>query len=128
MDINGIYPSGPHQPFGGFGLVDPERGRFLQITNNDWSELIYDAIEITVAKRMSNNWQAFAGLNYQEHSLDGDWNPTDPARFIQPEAHRNTKCMWMPRGRRDDNSYQGGSNATYCPTWRPYTFRIAAGF
>ena len=124
VDVNGIYPSGPHQPFGGFGLVDPDRGRFLQITNNDWSKLVYDAIEMTVVKRMSNNWQAFAGFNYQEHELDGTWNPTDPARFIQPEAHENTKCMWMPRGRRDDDSYQGGSNATYCPTWRPYTFRV----
>ena len=124
IDINGFYPDGPRQPFGGFGRVDPERGRFLQITNNDWSKLVYDAIEITVAKRMANNWQAFAGMNYQVHELDGDWNPTDPARFIQPDAHENTKCMWMPRGRRDDNSYQGGSNSTYCPTWRPYTFRI----
>ena len=25
VDINGIYPSGPNQPFGGFGLVDPNR-------------------------------------------------------------------------------------------------------
>ena len=25
-DINGIYPSGPYQPFGGFGLVDPNQG------------------------------------------------------------------------------------------------------
>ena len=28
-DINGIYPSGPNQPFGGFGLVDPEPGHRL---------------------------------------------------------------------------------------------------
>ncbi|MCG8462873.1 MAG: hypothetical protein MI919_41840, partial [Holophagales bacterium] len=124
VDVNGFYPSGPGQPFGGFGRVDPDRGRFLQQTNNTWSKLVYDAVEVTLAKRMSNNWQAFAGFNYQEHELDGTWNPTDPARFIQPEAHENTKCMWMPRGNRDDNSYQGGSNSTYCPTWRPYTFRI----
>ena len=26
IDINGFYPSGPNQPFGGFGKVDPDRG------------------------------------------------------------------------------------------------------
>ena len=26
IDINGFYPSGPNQPFGGFGKVDPARG------------------------------------------------------------------------------------------------------
>ena len=30
VDINGIYPSGPDQPFVGFGLVDPNRGIIMQ--------------------------------------------------------------------------------------------------
>ena len=29
-DINGIYPSGPGQPFGGFGLVDPNQGMMFE--------------------------------------------------------------------------------------------------
>jgi hypothetical protein len=43
VDINGIYPSGPNQPFGGFGAVDPNRGIIFQQQNNSWSTLEYRA-------------------------------------------------------------------------------------
>jgi len=56
VDINGFYPDGPHQPFGGFGRVDPDRGIFNQLQNNTWSELVYNGIEATLVKRMSKNW------------------------------------------------------------------------
>ncbi len=38
VEINGFWPSGPGQPFGGFGKVDPTRGTFYQQTNNTWSK------------------------------------------------------------------------------------------
>lgn len=44
VDINGIYPDGPFQPFGGFGLVDPEQGRVDRLTNNDWSKIHYQDV------------------------------------------------------------------------------------
>ena len=128
LDINGFWPSGPGLPFGGWGKIDPDEGRINQLTNNTWSTLEYKAIEITVAKRLSNNWQFMAGMNRQWQEVKGDWNPTDPAGFIQPDAHYNTKCIWMPRGRRDDNSYGGGSTSTYCPTWRNYSLRFGGTF
>jgi outer membrane receptor protein involved in Fe transport len=84
-DVNGIYPDGSYQPFVGFGLVDPDYGIINQQTNNTWTKLIYTALEITVMKRLSHNFQAMAGFNKQGHHLSGTWNPTDPARFIQPE-------------------------------------------
>ena len=40
VDINGIYPSAPFQPFGGFGLIDPNRGIILQERNNTWSDWV----------------------------------------------------------------------------------------
>ena len=58
VDINGIYPSGPDQPFGGFGLVDPNRGILYQERNNNWSQPVVTALEAVVAKNMSHNVQA----------------------------------------------------------------------
>ena len=127
-DVNGIYPDGPFQPFGGYGLIDPNRGQLNQLTNNTWMDLRYHALEVVVAKRMSNNWQAMGSVSRQWHSQAGTWNPTDRAGFIQPDAFANTKCLWMPRGLRDDNSYQLGSNSTYCPTWRDYSLRFGATY
>ena len=127
-DINGYWPDGPNQPFGGWGKIDPDEGRINQLRNNTWDTLEYRAIEITIAKRLSNNWQFLAGINRQFQHLKGTWNPTDPAGYIQPDAYENSKCIWMPRGRRDDNSYGGGSTSTYCPTWRNYSLRFGGTY
>ncbi len=52
-DINGIYPGGPNQPFGGFGLVDPNSGLLYRVTNNTWSQMHYRALQITIAKNLT---------------------------------------------------------------------------
>src|SRR5207245_2072691 len=57
VDINGIYPSAPNQPFGGFGLVDPNRGQIFQENNRTWAYVELNAIEATLAKNMSHKFQ-----------------------------------------------------------------------
>ena len=126
IDVNGIYPSGPNQPFGGFGLVDPNRGVVLQQTNNTWSSLEYQAIEITVAKNMSHNFQVMGGFNRQWHHMDGTWNPTDRAKFIAPNAFANNANLYMPRGNNDRDSLPDTGNAlSYGPTWMKYRGNVA---
>src|SRR5262245_20647584 len=123
IDINGFYPSGPNQPFGGFGKVDPARGIVYQQTNNSWSRLNYTALEITATKNLSHGFQFMAGINRQWQHMSGDWNPTDPARFIQPSAFANDRLLYMPRGNNEDNSLPintGGTTHTYGPTWQKY--------
>jgi Carboxypeptidase regulatory-like domain/TonB dependent receptor-like, beta-barrel len=123
VDINGFYPSGPNQPFGGFGKVDPNRGIVYQQTNNSWSRLNYTALEITATKNLTHGFQFMAGINRQWQHISGDWNPTDPARFIQPSAFPNNKLLYMPRGNNEDNSLpiqSGGTTHTYGPTWQKY--------
>jgi outer membrane receptor protein involved in Fe transport len=129
VDINGIY-AGPGQPFGGFGKVDPARGRVDQQTNNRWSTLEYAAIEITLAKNFSKGFQVVGGFNRQWQHMGGTWNPTDPARFVQPGAFENAKLIYMPRG----NLYDmislpittGTQLHTYGPTWQKYSARLGA--
>ena len=131
VDVNGIYPSGPNQPFGGFGAIDPNRGIIFQQQNNSWSTLDYSAVEITVAKNMSHNFQLLAGINRQWQSFGGTWNPTDPARFIQPEAFPSDKLLYMPRGNNEENSLPittGTTVHTYGPTWQKYSMRFGGTY
>jgi hypothetical protein len=72
---------------------------------------------------MSNNFQAMVGINRQWQHISGTWNPTDPARFIQPDAFPSDKLIPMPREqswRRQLRSPPGSS--TRCDsaarTWR----------
>ncbi len=131
VDINGIYPSGPNQPFGGFGAIDPTRGVIYQQRNNSWSTLEYRAVEVTLAKNLSKGIQAMAGLNRQWQHFGGTWNPTDPARFIQPDSFPSDTLLYMPRGNNEDNSLPIGTGTTvhtYGPTWQKYSMRFGGSF
>lgn len=127
LEINGFWPDGPNQPFGGFGRVDPARGLVYQQTNNSWSTLEWTALEITVAKNLSRRFQLMAGINRQWQEFGGTWNPTDPARFIQPDAFPSDKLLYMPRGNNEENSLPlrtGTTVHTYGPTWQKYSLRF----
>ena len=122
VDINGIYPDGPNQPFGGFGLVDPNQGIVYQVTNSDWSTMRYRAVQVTMTKNLSNNFQGMVAVHKQWHRLEGTWNPTDPARFIQPDAFPNNRQLFRTRGPVDHDSYSAGVTG---PMWQPYSLRFA---
>ena len=131
VDINGIYPSGSNQAFGGFGAIDPTRGIIFQQQNNSWSTLEYRAIEVTFAKNMSKGFQALVGLNRQWQHFGGTWNPTDPARFIQPDTFASNTLLYMPRGNNEENSLPiatGTTVHTYGPTWQKYSARFGGSY
>jgi hypothetical protein len=123
VDVNGIYPENPGEPFIGFGLVDPNRGIIYQQTNNDWSTLVYSALEITGTQRLGRTLQAMFGFNWQWQSFAGDWNPTDPAKFISPEKFDSDRALYMPRGNNDENTLRSSNDLSYNPTWRRYSVR-----
>lgn len=123
-DINGIYPGGPGQPFGGFGLVDPNQGIIMQETNAAWTDVLVNAVEATFAKNMSNNFQVIASVTRQWQWLDGTWNPTDPARFVQPDAFDNNRDLSQQLfGNGDDNTLNGGGRESGA-AYRPFSVRI----
>ena len=124
VDINGIYPSGPGEPFVGFGLIDPNRGIVTQETNNTWTGVVVNAIEMTFAKNMSNNFQLIASATRQWQHLTGTWNPTDPARFVQPDAFDNNRDLSQQLfGNGDDNTLNGGGRESGA-AYRPFSVRI----
>ena len=123
VDQNGTYPAeGTVAPFGGFGRVDADAGIRYQQTNTDWSRLVYSAIEITSTKR-TERMQVMLNFNRQWQGYSGTWNPTDPARWIQPDKFASDAALYMPRGNRDENTLRSSNDLSYAPTWRQYSFR-----
>lgn len=127
VDINGIYPSGPSQPFGGFGLVDPNRGLFYQQQNNTWSPQVFTAIQAVVSKPLSDSLQFIVGFNRQWQHISGTWNPTDPARFIQPDAFPNDKEIGHIFGN-DDHNHLDGRGVASGASYRPFSLRFAGQY
>jgi hypothetical protein len=125
VDINGIYPSGPNQPFGGFGLVDPNRGIINQENNRTWASVVMTNIEATLAKNMSHNIQGTISLTRQWQRISGTWGPTDPARFLQPDSFPNDHDLSQYLfGNGDANSLSGGGRESGV-AYRPYSIRMA---
>jgi hypothetical protein len=128
VDINGIYPAGANQPFLGFGRVDPNRGLIMQQTNATWSKIVVQNLEAIIAKNMSHNFQLMTSITRQWQHIDGTWNPTDPARFIQPDAFANNRDLSRHLfGNGDDNSLDGGGNESGV-AYRPYSVRMAGQY
>lgn len=110
VEINGFWPDGPFTPFGGFGRVAPNRGLVYKQTENTWSQLNLTAIDVIVSKNMKSGLMMFASFTRQWHDITGDWNPTDPARFIQPDAFEmKNVTLHDTRGNNDENHLQGGN-------------------
>jgi hypothetical protein len=125
VDINGIYPDEPGRPFGGFGKVDPNLGLLYRLTNNTWSTTHYRALQATVTKNMTHGFQMLFTVQRQWQHLEGTWNPSDPARFIQPDAFPNNKNIWRTDGVQDQNSLATGNTLVNNPMWNPYSVRTA---
>lgn len=128
VDINGIYPSGPFQPFGGFGLVDRNQGLIFQERNNTWTQVVVTALSATLAKNMSDNWQFVASFTRQWQHLTGTWNPTDPARFIQPDAFANNRDLSTQLFGNGDHNTLDGRGRESGAAYRPFAVRIAGQY
>jgi len=128
VDINGRYPSGPFQAFGGFGLVDPNQGIIYEETNGDWTRVIVSNLEGTIAKNMSHNFQLVMSLTRQWQHLEGTWNPTDPARFIQPDAFANDRDLSTQLFGNGDHNTLDGRGRESGAAYRPFSVRIAAQY
>jgi hypothetical protein len=128
IDINGKYPSGPNQPFLGFGLVDPNRGQILQENNRTWAHVNMTNLEATLAKNLSHNLQGTLSLTRQWHEISGTWGPTDPARFMQPDSFPNNRDLSQYLfGNGDTNTLSGGGRESGV-AYRPYSVRLAGRY
>lgn len=128
VEINGFWPTAPNQPFGGFGRVDPNQGLLYRVTNGDWTDTTYHAFQMTITKNMSHNFQVLSTIHRQWAHLNGTWNPTDPARFIQPDAFANNRNIWRTDGLVDQDSLSTGNTLINNPMWAPSSIRFAGTY
>jgi hypothetical protein len=76
---------------------------------------------------MSHGFQFMAGINRQWHKMDGTWNPTDRAGYLQPDHFANDANLYMARGNNDRDSLPDTGNAlSYGPTWMKYRGNFGA--
>jgi hypothetical protein len=100
----------------------------MQETNASWTDVIVTNLEAVLAKNLSHNFQVMMSLTRQWQHLDGTWNPTDPARFIQPDAFPNNRDLSRHLfGNGDDDSLDGGGRESGV-AYRPYSVRIAGQY
>ena len=71
---------------------------------------------------MTHNFQLLFTMHRQWQHLEGTWNPTDPAKFIQPDAFANNRNVWRTDGVQDQNSLATGNALVNNPMWNPYRF------
>ena len=128
VEINGFWPDAPNKPFGGFGRVDPSQGLLYRVTNGDWTSTTYHAFQLVLTKNMSHNFQVLSTIHRQWAHLNGTWNPTDPARFIQPDAFANDKNIWRTDGLVDQDSLTTGNALINNPMWEPFSVRFAGTY
>ena len=86
---------------------------------------------MTLAKNMSRNFQAMAGINRQWQHFGGTWNPTDPGAVHPADAFASDTLLYMPRGNNEENSLPittGTTVHTYGPTWQKYSMRFGGSY
>jgi hypothetical protein len=122
LEINAIYDGNVF-----VGYRDENFNQFFRITNNEWNWLVYSGLEFTVSKR-SRNLQLLGGYTRTWDSIEGTWQPRDPASFIQPDAFPNNRGIGSFRGGASDgNSYTNQWN-TRNSAWQKHQLRLSAAY
>jgi hypothetical protein len=122
LEINGIYENGVFK-----GYKDENFNAIYKLTNNEWNWLVYSGLEFTVAKRGAR-YQLLGGYTRAWDSIEGTWQPNDPASIIQPDAFPNNRGIGSFRGGTSDaNSYTNALN-TRNSAWQDHQVRLAGSW
>ena len=97
--------------------------RSCSITNDEWNWYDYTSFEFLLTKRAASV-QMIGSYVRAWRKIDGDWQPNDPASFIQPDAFANDKCIGIPRTA-PSNSLSGTADTFGCTGWQDHTGRLA---
>ncbi len=126
VESNGIYDGGVFR-----GVIDPTQNLIFLNTNNEWNWFVYNGFEVTVSKRTKNlQMLGSYGRNFQH--IDGDWQPNDPASFVQPEAFPNDRGLGTIRGSttagQNVSNSLSGTEDTRSPSWQKHVLRLGGSY
>jgi len=122
QEVNGIYEG---NVFKGFGAADAALNEIFLTTNSALNSKVYTGLDLQVAKQTAAV-QLIANYTRQWRHVSGEFQPNDPASFLQPDAFANDKGIGAASGA-DTNSLSGGSQVAGL-AWRDHGFRIAASY
>ena len=120
VDLNGIYQNNLF-----VGYKDPTQNAILQQTNNIWNTPVYTGLEFTGQQRTSRT-QFIAGYTRTFQHLDGTYQPTDPAFYIQPGTFANNAGIGTTRG--NESNSLSGTAQTRNPMWVKHILRVAGSY
>jgi hypothetical protein len=125
VDINGIYPSAPFQPFGGFGKVDPNQGLLYRLTNNSWSTTHYRALQATLTKNLTHGFQMLFTVQRPVAAPRGDLEPDGPGEVHPAGCVPEQQEHLADRRRAGSEQPRDGNSLVNNPMWNPYSIRMA---
>lgn len=85
IDTNAVYEDGLFT-----GYRNEDFNEVFTLTNNRWNWPVTTSLELVVT-RQTAALQMLASYARQWRHIAGDWQPGDPAAFIQPEAFPNNR-------------------------------------
>ena len=121
-EVNGIYEN---NVFKGYGAVDVAQNEIFLTTNSTLNSKLYTGLDLQVSKQTAA-LQLIANYTRQWRHVSGEFQPNDPASFIQPGAFANDRGIGGGSAS-DTNSLSGGSQVAFLG-WRDHAFRIAASY
>ena len=113
-EVNGIYEN---NVFKGYGTIDVSQNEIFLTTNSTRNSKVYTGLDLQVAKQTAA-LQLIANYTRQWRHVSGEFQPNDPASFIQPGAFANDKGIGQASGT-DTNSLSGGSQVARARVARP---------
>jgi hypothetical protein len=120
VEINGIYDGGVFR-----GVINEAQNLVYLNTNNEWNSFVYNGFEVTVSKRAKSlQFLGSYGRNFQH--ISGDWQPNDPASFLQPDAFANDKGLGTIRG--NNLTSLGADVDTRSPSWQKHVLRLGGTY
>jgi hypothetical protein len=122
VEVNGIYDGGVFS-----GVRDISQNLVQLVTNNEWNWFVYNGFELTVSKRTKSlSLLGSYGRNFQH--IAGDWQPNDPASFIQPTFFDNDRGLGTIRGDTAGQNSLSGTDGTRSPSWQKHVLRIGGSY
>ena len=123
VEVNGVYDGNVF-----VGYRDERLNEIYQLTSNIWNWHVYNGLEFQVTKQ-TRNVQLLGSYTRAWRHIEGDWQPNDPASFIQPETFANDRGLGGVRAAtsvaQDANSLSG-TNMTGNNNWLDHVARLGA--
>jgi hypothetical protein len=125
VEVNGIYDDGVFR-----GFRDERMNEIYLLTSNRWNWQVYNGFELQ-GTRQTSRAQLLASYTRAWWHFAGDWQPNDPAAFIQPHAFPNDRGIGSVRTSTSvpsDANSLSGNHMIENGSWRKHSLRLGVSY